>query len=97
MVGLQSRSSPVILKVKSLIDQGQIGKVLSSSVDAIGATNDRNSIPTSLKYFTDKSVGGNILTIFIGHSKSVCGICGWVVMLLLGTGFMNRYTNTSNQ
>ena len=70
MVGLQGRESPVILKVKSLVEQGKIGKVLSSSVIAVGATNDRNTLPASLKYFTDKSVGGNVLTIYIGHSKS---------------------------
>jgi predicted dehydrogenase len=84
MVGLQGRASPVILKVKSLIDQGKIGKVLSSSVNAIGGANDRNSIPASLKYFTDKSVGGNVLTVFIGHSRFLVGVCSWAFMQLLG-------------
>ena len=73
MVGLQCRESPIILKVKSLVEQGKIGKVLSSSIIAAGGTNDRNILPASLKYFTDKRVGGNILTIYIGHSKSHCG------------------------
>ncbi len=84
MVGLQGRASPVILKVKSLIDQGKIGKVLSSSVNAIGGANDRNSIPASLKYFTDKSVGSNVLTVFIGHSRFLVGVCSWAFMQLLG-------------
>ena len=48
IVGLQGRMSPVILKIKSLVEQGKIGKVLSSSVVVFGGTNDRHIVPASL-------------------------------------------------
>ncbi len=88
MVGLQSRMSPVILKLKSLVEQGKIGKVLSSSVVACGGTNDRSTIPASLKYFTDKRVGGNILTIFIGHSKSFQNVSSRAVKIHFRLGYV---------
>ena len=69
MVGLQSRKSPVILKVKSMVEEGKIGNVLSSSVVSFGGTNDRTNFSAGIKYFTDRSVGGNLVTIYIGHSK----------------------------
>ena len=77
-MGLQSRMSPVIVKVKSMIEEGKIGKVLSSSVIAVGGTNDRSNISDHIKYFTDKSVGGNLVTIFIGHSESFRNVSGWL-------------------
>lgn len=71
MIGLQGQISPVILKVKDLIEQQQrIGKVLSSSIIAFGGTRTRDSLIEGLKYFTKKDVGGNIVTIGFAHSKS---------------------------
>jgi len=69
MVGLQGRVSPVYLKAKDLIQSGKIGKVLSSSMTLSGGTNSRDSTGEGLAYFFDKSVGGNIISIFLGHSK----------------------------
>ena len=91
MVGLQSLMSPVILKVKSLIEQGKIGRVLSSSVVACGGTNDRSTIPASLRYFTDKRVGGNLLTIFIGHSQSFRNVSNWAVVFYFCPGYNAVY------
>lgn len=68
MIGLQGQLAPIMLKLKSLIKQeGRIGKVLSSSVHAFGGTRTRDSLPEGLKYFTQKEVGGNIVTIGFGH------------------------------
>lgn len=69
MVGLQGRVSPVVLKIKSLLEQGIIGKVLSSSITAAGGTRSRDSVPVGLKYFTERHVGGNLVTIGFGHSE----------------------------
>jgi predicted dehydrogenase len=67
-VGLQGRQSPVVRKVKSLIESGRIGKVLSSSL--IGAAgNGGGEEGLAVKYFTDRKVGGNTFTIAFGHSK----------------------------
>ena len=78
IIGLQGELSPVILKVKSLIEQeNKIGKVLSSSVNAAGGTRMRDSMIEGLKYFTRKAVGGNVVTIGFGHMIDF-------VMLVLG-------------
>ena len=69
MVGLQGRVSPLILKVKSLLTDQSIGKVLSSTIVAWGGSKSRDSIGEGLKYFMDRSVGGNVLTIGFAHSK----------------------------
>ena len=70
MVALQGRVSPVILKIQSLLSQNRIGDVLSSSVAAYGGTIDRSSVGAGLKYFMQRSVGGNVVTIGFAHSKS---------------------------
>lgn len=71
IVGLQARASPLVVKIKSLIDEGKIGKVLSSTVVGIFS-----GLPTSIwiegaEYYLDLNSGGNALTIFFGHCKSI--------------------------
>ncbi|MCJ1463633.1 hypothetical protein MMC07_002241 [Pseudocyphellaria aurata] len=67
MIGLQGQASPIVNKVKSMIEQGVLGKVLSSSITGIGGVRSRDSISPGLKYFTERSVGGNVVTIGFGH------------------------------
>jgi hypothetical protein len=53
--------------MKEIVEGGRIGKVLSSSVFA----STGNAGPTEVKnvrYFLDREVGGNILSIHFGHS-----------------------------
>lgn len=73
MVGLQGRVSPVVLKIKSLLEQGIIGEVLSSSIIAAGGTRLRDLVLVGLKYFTERHVGGNLVTIGFGHSELSSG------------------------
>lgn len=69
-LGLQARQSPIVRKVKEIIDSGRIGKVLSS--DFIGAaSNGGGEEGKTVSYFTDRSVGGNMLTIAFGHGERV--------------------------
>ncbi|KAF3765697.1 NAD(P)-binding protein [Cryphonectria parasitica EP155] len=67
MVGLQGRLTPVFLKIKELIQGGSLGKVLSSEVRAFGGTIDRETVAEGLKYFAQRSVGGNIPMIGFAH------------------------------
>ena len=84
IVGLQGELSPMILKVRSLIEQdNKIGKILSSSVVAAGGTKTRDEVMEGLKYFTQKVVGGNIVTIGFGHMIDF-------VLLVLGELFAFR-------
>ncbi|KAF2106109.1 putative oxidoreductase [Lophiotrema nucula] len=67
-VGLQRRWAAPILKVKEIVNKGELGKVLSSEVRVYGGTNGRDVVPEGLKYFTEREVGGNVITIGFAHS-----------------------------
>ena len=69
MIGLQGRVSPLIQTIKTFLEDGKLGNVLGSSVVASGGTRSRDSIIAGLKYFTQREVGGNIVTIGFGHRK----------------------------
>lgn len=71
-VGLQGRLAPPVVTLQDVLRKGRIGEVLSSEVWATGGTNDREVLPVGLKYFTEKAVGGNIVTIGLGHCKLPC-------------------------
>ncbi|KAF2635763.1 putative oxidoreductase [Massarina eburnea CBS 473.64] len=66
-VGLQRRWVPPVTRVRELLKEGRLGKVLSSDVRAFGGTNDREILPESLKYFADRKVGGNPIVIGFMH------------------------------
>ncbi|OJJ37150.1 hypothetical protein ASPWEDRAFT_170636 [Aspergillus wentii DTO 134E9] len=68
-VGLQGRVAPAVLKVKELLRSGDtgLGRLLSTEVRAFGGTIDREFLPPGLKYFADREVGGNPITIGFGH------------------------------
>ncbi|KAH7412361.1 putative oxidoreductase [Phaeosphaeria sp. MPI-PUGE-AT-0046c] len=69
-VGLQGRWVPPVVKMREILDNGNgtLGKVLSADVRAFGGTNDRETLPPSLKYFSEKEIGGNPITIGVGHT-----------------------------
>lgn len=69
MVGLQGRLAPVVLKLKELLHDGSLGKMLSSEVRAHGGTNDREMVAEGLGYFAEKKIGGNIFMIGFAHSE----------------------------
>lgn len=70
-IGLQRRQAAPVLKVKEVVRSGALGKILSSEVRAYGGTKDREVLPTSLRYFTERVVGGNPITIGVGHGKGL--------------------------
>lgn len=67
VLGLQGRVDPIYGKLRSLLREGKIGKVLSS--DVRGSTNmfPRGQIPQAVEYLTQRKVGGNVVTIVSGH------------------------------
>lgn len=65
-VDLQARFAPIVRTLKRLTEEGRVGKVLSSTWTGYGG----NGGPTeseSMKYLADKEVGGNLVTIHLGH------------------------------
>ncbi|KAF2801774.1 oxidoreductase [Mytilinidion resinicola] len=66
-VGLQGRLAPPVLKLKEIIETGELGKVLSSEIQEYGGTNSREFLPPGLQYFAKREIGGNPITIGFGH------------------------------
>jgi predicted dehydrogenase len=67
VVGLQARQAPIVNKVKEIVEEGKVGKVLSSTW--VGqATNGGGSVTESYEYIARKEVGGNLVTIHFGHA-----------------------------
>lgn len=81
MVGFQGQLTPVTLKIKELLHEGSVGKVLSSEVRAHGGTNDREKVAEGLRYFTDRKIGGNIFMIGFAHCEfqTACPECACIV------------------
>ncbi|KXT15548.1 hypothetical protein AC579_6542 [Pseudocercospora musae] len=67
LVGIQARVGPVAVKLRELLGSGEIGKVLSSSVQAFSPYSNRESVSEGLAYFLDKKVDGSPITIAFGH------------------------------
>lgn len=67
MVGLQARRSPVVNKVKQLLDGNAIGKVLSVTIR--GAAGMMGSVEDAAlgRLLNDSRVGAHILSIHFGH------------------------------
>jgi predicted dehydrogenase len=67
VVGLQTRASPHITKIRSLIQAGAIGDVLSTEVSlALGYDGDME--PPGVDSFTKKEIGANFHTILFAHT-----------------------------
>ncbi|CAK5265992.1 unnamed protein product [Mycena citricolor] len=67
MVGFQGRVGSLPLKLKEIIEEGRIGKVLSTELRVSGGTYERDIIPSTFEYVMKRSYGGTIVTIFGGH------------------------------
>ncbi|KAF2211079.1 hypothetical protein CERZMDRAFT_112883 [Cercospora zeae-maydis SCOH1-5] len=68
IIGLQGRVAPPVLKVREFLQQGELGKVLSSSAQAYTLLARRDAISEELAYFLDRKVGGNPITIAVAHT-----------------------------
>jgi len=69
VVGAQGVRAPVALKLRALLEEGKIGRVVSAELRVFGGLNDRVKTPEGLGYFTERKVGGNIYTIGFAHSE----------------------------
>ncbi|KAF4546185.1 Oxidoreductase [Lasiodiplodia theobromae] len=69
IIGLQGRASAPAEKLKSLLEQGSIGKVLSSRVEASAdlLSVSAGTIPEPAAFFVDKAKGANGISIGYGH------------------------------
>lgn len=67
IVGLQGRQSPFVKKIKALVDEGKVGKVLSSTWTGQGTNlGDTNSERVSI--LASRADGANLVTVHFGHA-----------------------------
>lgn len=65
-------STPTTLNLKELIATGRIGKIISSEVRAAGwiiGNGNGNTVPEEMENFTERSFGGNFVTIGFAHGQ----------------------------
>jgi predicted dehydrogenase len=67
IVGSQARASPVVVKIRELLQSGKLGKVLSSTVVGTFFGIPTGVWPQGAEYYLDVNSGGNAFTIFFGH------------------------------
>ncbi|KAJ7154144.1 hypothetical protein C8R46DRAFT_912071 [Mycena filopes] len=67
MVGLQGRLAPLGKRMRALLEEGPIGRILSAEVRAAGAVPERDALPSTLEYFTKREYGGSPYTIGFAH------------------------------
>lgn len=75
IVGLQGRLEPLVDTIRGIVDSGNIGEVLSSSVVAAASQVSSQEVP-ALRYFLDSKTGGTITSIHFAHCKSPGVVCG---------------------
>ena len=89
IVGLQGQLTPIILRLKSLIErEDRVGNVLSSSVQVFGGTRTRDSLPEGIEYFANRELGGNLVTIGFGH------LIDWIAYVLGELSTFNAHLHT---
>src|SRR2546423_3008479 len=66
VVGLQARQAPAIEFVQTLLSDGYVGEVLSTTMVGLSIPGDVVGQPNA--YMLDKTNGANVLTIAVGHS-----------------------------
>lgn len=67
LVGLQSRASPVIQKIKELVSTKAIGELVSSNFNfAVGMPGDSNTVAAA--YLAEEKIGAGLLSILGAHS-----------------------------
>lgn len=65
VAGLQGPATAPISEARKLLEDGLLGKVLSSEVKACGGAGSHDTIPESLRYFTQMAVGGMRLPLVL--------------------------------
>lgn len=75
IVGLQGRQSPFIKKIKVLVDEERVGKVLSSTWMG-QAGHLGGSTPEGMGILASRKEGGNLVSIHFGHAVDYiqCGM-----------------------
>ncbi|TVY90117.1 Galactose/lactose metabolism regulatory protein [Lachnellula willkommii] len=67
IVGVQARVSPLVIKLRSILKNNDIGTILSSTVNATFSGIPHDMFPNGAEYYLDINSGGNAFYITFGH------------------------------
>ncbi|TVY34062.1 Galactose/lactose metabolism regulatory protein, partial [Lachnellula subtilissima] len=67
IVGVQARASPLVIKLRSILKNNEIGTILSSTVNATFSGLPHDMFPHGAEYYLDLNSGGNSFYITFGH------------------------------
>jgi predicted dehydrogenase len=67
LVGLQARQNPAIVKVKQMVEAGELGDILGSTLIAYGMILGE-TVPEAISYLLPIENGANLVTIPAGHA-----------------------------
>lgn len=84
LVGLQAGVSPALLKIRSIIEEGRIGKVVSSMFHGTPKVFE-DTESDGLAYQQDRSVGGYLVSIYGIHCELTRSLdnCNRGLMLII--------------
>ena len=68
VIGLQGRREPSVLKAKEIVESGRLGHVHSVNVHSTAGIWQNGAVSQKYDYMLDRKVGGNLLTIYTGHT-----------------------------
>jgi predicted dehydrogenase len=76
MVGLQARQSPVIRRLKAMVEGGELGQILGTKMMGYGLIGGTTT-PENMAYASPIENGASVLTIPFGHaSDALCYVLG---------------------
>ena len=69
MIGMQGQANPAVNTIKKVIDEGRIGKVLSTTVTGYAAAFTGQNLPTNNNHMFKRAKGANMMTVWFLHSE----------------------------
>lgn len=76
MIGLQARQNPSVIAAKRLVEQGELGEILGTTMHGYGMILGEKMTP-DMSYITPIENGANLVTIPFGHAvDALCWVLG---------------------
>lgn len=68
MIGMQGQANPAVNTIKRMIDDGKIGRVLSTTFLGYAGAFTGDPLPSSKVHLFDRAAGANMMTVWFLHS-----------------------------
>ena len=69
MFGAQGQANPAVNTIKKAIEDGKIGKALSTTITGYAAAFTGEALPENKVHLFDRAAGANMMTVWFLHSK----------------------------